>query len=75
MPCDQSQAARQAEARRRQVERKKCQLQSSRATLLRIGTPPPVAGRKHEPVQTELFLEEVTTGTFLSASLSTSCFQ
>ncbi|XP_023246563.1 radial spoke head protein 3 homolog B [Copidosoma floridanum] len=27
--------------------------------LVRISTPPPVPGRKHEPVQTELYLEEL----------------
>ncbi|KAJ8672456.1 hypothetical protein QAD02_003715, partial [Eretmocerus hayati] len=56
---ERSQAARQAEARKRQVMRKHAQLQSVRATLVRIGTPPPVPRRKHEPVQTELFLEEL----------------
>ncbi|XP_016837407.1 radial spoke head protein 3 homolog A isoform X1 [Nasonia vitripennis] len=54
-----SQAARQAESRRRQAIRKRAQQQATKATLVRIGTPPPVPGRKHEPVQTELFLEEL----------------
>ncbi|XP_015591817.1 radial spoke head protein 3 homolog B isoform X2 [Cephus cinctus] len=56
---EQSQAARQAEARRRQLARKRAQAQASRALMLRAGSPPPVPGRKHEPVQTEVFLEEL----------------
>jgi len=50
-------AARQAEARRKCLTRKRIQV--ARALVARIGSPPPVTGRKHEPVQTELFLEEV----------------
>lgn len=56
---EQSQAALQAEARRRQLARRRAQTQASRALHLRIGSPPPVSGRKHEPVQTETYLEEV----------------
>lgn len=52
-----SMAAKQAEARRRHLARK-C-AQAARALATRMGSPPPVPGRKHEPVQTELFLEEV----------------
>ncbi|XP_012538107.1 radial spoke head protein 3 homolog isoform X2 [Monomorium pharaonis] len=56
---EQSIAARQAEARRRHLARKRAQVQACRA-LARTGSPPPVPGRKHEPVQTETFLEELT---------------
>ncbi|XP_012267410.2 radial spoke head protein 3 homolog B isoform X2 [Athalia rosae] len=61
MPVDseQSQAALQAEARRRQMARRRAQTQANRALHLRAGSPPPVSGRKHEPVQTETFLEEL----------------
>ncbi|XP_043669243.1 radial spoke head protein 3 homolog isoform X1 [Vespula pensylvanica] len=54
---EQSIAARQAEARRRHLARKRAQAQICRA--IRSGSPPPVAGRKHEPVQTEFYLEEL----------------
>ncbi|XP_018349345.1 PREDICTED: radial spoke head protein 3 homolog B isoform X2 [Trachymyrmex septentrionalis] len=54
---EQSIAARQAEARRRHLARKRAQMQTCRTS--RSGSPPPVAGRKHEPVQTEIFLEEL----------------
>ncbi|XP_071630331.1 radial spoke head protein 3 homolog isoform X3 [Temnothorax longispinosus] len=56
---EQSIAARQAEARRRHLARKRAQVQACRA-VCRTGSPPPVPGRKHEPVQTEIFLEELT---------------
>lgn len=56
---EQSTAARQAEARRRHLARKRAQTQDTSALVARIGSPPPVAGRKHEPVQTDIFLEEV----------------
>ncbi|XP_075233393.1 radial spoke head protein 3 isoform X2 [Lycorma delicatula] len=55
----QSNAARLAEARRRVMARKKAQGQATRNLKLRLGTPPPVEGRKHEDVQTEVFLEEL----------------
>jgi len=55
----ESQAARQAEARRRAMARRKAQSHRSRALRLRLGTPPPVEGRKHEDVQTDLYLEEI----------------
>ncbi|XP_011336500.1 radial spoke head protein 3 homolog isoform X2 [Ooceraea biroi] len=54
---EQSIAARQAEARRRHLARKRAQ--TTRALVTRMGSPPPVPGRKHEPVQTEVFLEEL----------------
>ncbi|XP_011059504.1 PREDICTED: radial spoke head protein 3 homolog isoform X3 [Acromyrmex echinatior] len=54
---EQSIAARQAEARRRHLARKRAQMQT--CGVVRPGSPPPVAGRKHEPVQTEIFLEEL----------------
>ncbi|XP_018300344.1 radial spoke head protein 3 homolog A isoform X1 [Mycetomoellerius zeteki] len=57
---EQSIAARQAEARRRHLARKRAQMQTCRALVARSGSPPPVPGRKHEPVQTEIFLEELT---------------
>lgn len=57
---EQSIAARQAEARRRHLTRKRAQVQVCRALVARTGSPPPVPGRKHEPVQTETFLEELT---------------
>ncbi|XP_031825948.2 radial spoke head protein 3 isoform X1 [Nomia melanderi] len=56
---EQSIAARQAEARRRHLARKRAQAQATKALILRAGSPPPVPGRKHEPVQTEVFLEEL----------------
>ncbi|XP_047352166.1 flagellar radial spoke protein 3 isoform X2 [Vespa velutina] len=54
---EQSIAARQAEARRRHLARKRAQAQICK--VIRSGSPPPVAGRKHEPVQTEFYLEEL----------------
>ncbi|KAF7994473.1 hypothetical protein HCN44_003945 [Aphidius gifuensis] len=56
---EQSQAAKYAEMRRKGLLKKKNQLQTTRSMMLRIKSPPPVAGRKHEPVQTELYLEEL----------------
>ncbi|XP_029675481.1 radial spoke head protein 3 homolog isoform X1 [Formica exsecta] len=56
---EQSIAARQAEARRRHLARKRAQMQACKALVARTGSPPPVPGRKHEPVQTEIFLEEL----------------
>lgn len=57
---EQSIAARQAEARRRNLARKRAQAQATKALVARAGSPPPVPGRKHEPVQTEVYLEEVS---------------
>lgn len=47
---------KEAEARRRQMVRKKHVARNQRGI---IGTPPAVRGRKHENVQTEKYLEEV----------------
>ncbi|XP_044597291.1 radial spoke head protein 3 homolog isoform X2 [Cotesia glomerata] len=57
--CEQSEAARQAEARRKQIYKKRAQIQATRSMMMRISSPPPVPGRKHEPVQTDLYLEEL----------------
>ncbi|XP_074102305.1 radial spoke head protein 3 isoform X2 [Cotesia typhae] len=56
--CEQSEVARQAEARRKQIYKKRSQIQATRSMMMRISSPPPVPGRKHEPVQTDLYLEE-----------------
>ncbi|XP_017785256.1 PREDICTED: radial spoke head protein 3 homolog isoform X2 [Nicrophorus vespilloides] len=55
----ESAAARAAEARRRAMARKKAQTQQLRGAQLRLGSPPPVKGRRHEPVQTDKYLEEL----------------
>lgn len=55
----ESAAARAAEAKRRAMARRKAKNQQIRATQLRLGSPPAVPGRKHERVQTELYLEEI----------------
>ncbi|XP_067002370.2 uncharacterized protein Rsph3 [Anabrus simplex] len=55
----ESQAARQQEARRRALARRRAQGQQTRNARLRVGTPPPVAGRRHETAQTEKYLEEL----------------
>ncbi|KAF6205349.1 hypothetical protein GE061_019520 [Apolygus lucorum] len=55
----ESQAARQAEARRRAMARRKAQTTRARNLRLRMGTPPPVEGRKHEDIQTEEYLEDL----------------
>nr|XP_040226081.2 bromodomain-containing protein DDB_G0280777 isoform X2 [Anopheles coluzzii] len=47
---------KEAEARRRQLLRKKYVSRNQRGI---IGTPPPVRGRRHETVQTEKYLEEL----------------
>ncbi|XP_044743484.1 uncharacterized protein LOC123305746 isoform X2 [Chrysoperla carnea] len=52
-------AARAAEARRRQMCRQKAKDRKAYGVRLRLGSPPPIKGRKHEPVQTELYLEEI----------------
>uniref|UniRef100_A0A182R8U8 Radial spoke head protein 3 n=1 Tax=Anopheles funestus TaxID=62324 RepID=A0A182R8U8_ANOFN len=49
-------AQKEAEARRRQMLRKKYVTRNQRGV---IGTPPPVRGRRHETVQTEKYLEEL----------------
>ena len=60
MECEQSEALRHSETRKREMSRRKIRSQASKALLMRIGSPPPVPGRKHEPVQTDLYLEEVS---------------
>lgn len=55
----ESAAARAAEARRRCMARRKAKEQQIRGAQLRLGSPPPVPGRRHEPVQTDLYLEEI----------------
>ncbi|KAL0266846.1 UNVERIFIED_CONTAM: hypothetical protein PYX00_009283 [Menopon gallinae] len=52
----ESQAKRRQEARRRAMARKKAKGFCAQG---RMGTPPPVCGRQHEPVQTERYLEEI----------------
>ncbi|EEB20207.1 Flagellar Radial spoke protein, putative [Pediculus humanus corporis] len=49
-------AEKRREARRRALARKKAKGYCIQG---RMGTPPPVGGRKHEPVQTERYLEEI----------------
>ncbi|XP_053602981.1 radial spoke head protein 3 homolog isoform X2 [Plodia interpunctella] len=49
----ESQAARAARTRRRALARK------AAAARLRPGTPPPAPGRRHHPIQTEYYLEEL----------------
>ncbi|PBC28608.1 Radial spoke head protein [Apis cerana cerana] len=56
---ERSMAARQAEARRRNLARKRAQALATKSLVARAGSPPPVPGRKHEPVQTEIYLEEL----------------
>ena len=41
------------------MARKKAQTQQLRGAQLRLMSPPPVAGRRHEPVQTDKYLEEL----------------
>lgn len=53
--CDQ--ARKEEEAKRRQLLRKRQVTRNQRGV---IGTPPPVKGRKHETIQTEKYLEEVS---------------
>lgn len=49
----ESAAARAARTRRRALAKR------AAAARLRPGTPPPAPGRKHHPIQTEYYLEEV----------------
>ncbi|KAF5269178.1 hypothetical protein FQR65_LT02478 [Abscondita terminalis] len=67
----ESAAARAAEARRRALARRKAQKQQIRGAQLRIGSPPPVPGRRHEPIQTDLYLEEI----FDNAPVVDTCTQ
>ncbi|XP_012274838.1 radial spoke head protein 3 homolog B [Orussus abietinus] len=48
-----------ADAKRKHMARKRAQSQAARSSAMRLGSPPPVPGRKHEPIQTEMFLEEL----------------
>ncbi|CAG2053246.1 unnamed protein product [Timema podura] len=59
IPTDEgeTQAARQHEARRRALARRRAQADQYKNKGR--GTPPPVTGRRHENVQTEKFLEEL----------------
>ncbi|KAJ8936156.1 hypothetical protein NQ314_012471, partial [Rhamnusium bicolor] len=67
----ESAAARAAEARRRSIARRKAKNQQIKASQLRLGSPPPVAGRKHERVQTENYLEEL----FVNPPVADMCTQ
>ncbi|XP_066144017.1 radial spoke head protein 3 homolog B isoform X3 [Euwallacea fornicatus] len=55
----ESGAARAAEARRRALARRKAKNQHIKSSNLRLGSPPPVPGRRHENIQTETYLEEL----------------
>ncbi|KAK9729954.1 Radial spoke protein 3 [Popillia japonica] len=55
----ESAAARAAEARRRAMARRKAQKQQLRGAQLRLSSPPPVQGRRHETLQTDTYLEEL----------------
>ncbi|XP_060518707.1 radial spoke head protein 3 homolog isoform X2 [Cylas formicarius] len=67
----ESAAARAAEARRRALARRKAKNQHYNNSRLRLGSPPPVAGRRHENIQTEHYLEEL----FVNPPLSDVCTQ
>lgn len=54
--AEQDAKEREQLARRRQILRRRCFNKTQRNI---IGTPPPVPGRKHEPIQTEKYLEEL----------------
>lgn len=66
---ERSIAARQAEARRRNLARKRAQALATKSLVARTGSPPPVPGRKHEPVQTEIYLEEVGIYIYSSSNI------
>ncbi|KAG5889077.1 hypothetical protein JTB14_004921 [Gonioctena quinquepunctata] len=66
----ESGAARAAEAKRRSMARKKAKSQF-KSSQLRLGSPPVVQGRKHEKVQTEVYLEEI----FVNPPVADSCTQ
>ncbi|XP_044749382.1 radial spoke head protein 3 homolog [Coccinella septempunctata] len=67
----ESAAARAAVARRRAMARKKARTQNVKAAELRLGSPPAIKGRKHEPVQTDQFLEEI----FITPPVTEMCTQ
>ncbi|XP_076255056.1 radial spoke head protein 3 isoform X2 [Rhynchophorus ferrugineus] len=67
----ESAAARAAEARRRALARRKAKNQHYRSSQLRLGSPPPVAGRRHENIQTDNYLEEL----FVNPPVEDMCTQ
>ncbi|XP_030748590.1 radial spoke head protein 3 homolog [Sitophilus oryzae] len=67
----ESAAARAAEARRRALARRKAKNQHYRSSQLRLGSPPPVTGRRHETIQTEDYLEEL----FVNPPVADMCTQ
>lgn len=67
----ESSAARAAEARRRAAARRKAKSQQIKSSHLKLGTPPPIQGRKHERIQTENYLEEI----FVTPPVSEMCTQ
>lgn len=67
----ESAAARAAEARRRAAARRKAKSQQIKPSHLRLGSPPPVQGRKHERIQTENYLEEI----FVNPPITDMCTQ
>nr|XP_023023899.1 radial spoke head protein 3 homolog [Leptinotarsa decemlineata] len=66
----ESGAARAAEAKRRAAARKKAKSQF-RSSQLRLSSPPIIQGRKHERVQTEVYLEEI----FVNPPVTDMCTQ
>ncbi|CAB3234256.1 unnamed protein product [Arctia plantaginis] len=65
----ESAAARQARTRRRALARR------AAAARLRPGTPPPAPGRRHHPIQTEYYLEELfDKGTEMEVGVQTDLF-
>ncbi|XP_066258682.1 radial spoke head protein 3 homolog B [Euwallacea similis] len=67
----ESGAARAAEARRRALARRKAKNQHFKSSHLRLGSPPPVPGRRHENIQTETYLEEL----YVNPPVSEMCTQ
>ncbi|XP_045480345.1 radial spoke head protein 3 homolog [Harmonia axyridis] len=67
----ESAAARAAVARRRAMARKKARTQTVKAAELRLGSPPAIKGRRHEPVQTDQYLEEI----FITPPVNEMCTQ
>lgn len=57
MKGDVDALSKESEAERRQLLRKRYSNRNKRAV---IGTPPPVKGRRHETIQTDRYLEELT---------------
>ncbi|XP_063975798.1 radial spoke head protein 3 homolog [Diachasmimorpha longicaudata] len=50
----------QLPCKKKLMSKKRTQQHASRSMMLRIRSPPPIPGRKHEPVQTEVYLEELS---------------